>query len=468
MNEVLPESDSSLRVSLFKESASRDDLRYIRSEIWRLGWPVLVGQGLNHTVVLASRVMVNTLGDEALAGVGIGQMILFALITVLGAVGIGVVALLARSVGAGDKDEAGRILKQSLLVGALFSAVLSVVGILSSRAIFRALGSEPEVVEQGSRFLNVLFMGLVPMALGFFISAGLRGAGDTRTPMFVAIGMNLVNIILQYVLIFGKFGFPELGVIGSALGIVISFVMASITLLLLFPLKMSVIPMRLRGWGIQWGTVWRILRIGIPTALEWEMVQIGLIVFISIVNGYGTTAAAAYVIGITIFPFAQLPAFAFATATTTLVGQSLGAESIIRAEASFRQNMRLAFVLMAFFGAFLFLAAGVIIQNIFPSDNPETIRLAVFYVRLIAITQPLMAIGFTVSGGLRGAGDTVPPMIAQATGMYLGRIGLAFIAWKILDTPVEWVLVTMFPDHFIRISIVTIRFLTGKWKAVKV
>jgi putative MATE family efflux protein len=464
----MSESSSGLRVSLFREHASRDDLRYIRSEIWRLGWPVLVGQGLNHTVVLASRVMVNTLGEDALAGVGIGQMILFALITVLGAVGIGVVALVARSVGAGDKEEAGRVLKQSLIVGFMFSAMLTVIGLLSSRAIFRALGSEPEVVDQGATFMNVLFLGLIPMSLGFFIGAGLRGAGDTRTPMFIGIGMNVVNIILQYVLIFGKFGFPEMGVIGAALGILISFVLASVTFFLLFPLKFAVIPMRLRGWRIHWDIVWRIFRVGIPTALEWELLQIGLIVFISIVNGYGTGAAAAYIIGISIFPFAQLPAFAFATATTTLVGQSLGAKSMMRAEASFRQNMRLAFLSMSVFGVLLFITAGVLIRTIFPSDNPDTIRLAVFYVRLIAATQPLMAMGFTISGGLRGAGDTVPPMIAQATGMYLGRIGLAFIAWKLLQAPVEWVLVSMFPDHLLRITIVIIRFLSGKWKRVKV
>ncbi len=464
----MSESSSGLRVSLFRENASREDLKYLRSEIWRLGWPVLVGQGLNHTVVLASRVMVNSLGEDALAGVGIGQMILFALITVLGAVGIGVVALVARAVGAGDREEAGRVLKQSLIIGAVFSATLSVIGLLSSRAIFRALGSEPEVVDQGAMFMNILFIGLVPMSLGFFIGAGLRGAGDTRTPMFIGIGMNVVNIILQYVLIFGKFGFPELGVIGAALGILISFVLASLTFFLLFPLKFAVIPMRLRGWRIHWETVWRILRIGIPTAMEWELLQIGMIIFIYIVNGYGTGAAAAYIIGISIFPFAQLPAFAFSTAATTLVGQSLGAKSIVRAEASFRQNMRLAVLSMAVFGALLFITAGVIIRTIFPSDNPDTLRIAVFYVRLIAITQPFMAIGFTISGGLRGAGDTVPPMIAQATGMYIGRIGLAFMAWKVLHAPVEWVLVSMFPDHFIRIIIVTIRFLSGRWKRVKV
>src|SRR4030042_1292856 len=111
----------SLRLSLFRENLSREELRALKGELWRLAWPVYIAQGMSQAVVLASRVMVNSLGEEVLAAVGVGQMIFSALIVLLGAVGMGVTALVARHVGAGEREQASEVLKQSLIVGSLFS-----------------------------------------------------------------------------------------------------------------------------------------------------------------------------------------------------------------------------------------------------------------------------------------------------------------------------------------------------------
>jgi len=464
----MADSTDSLRLSLFREKLSGEELFELRGDLWHLAWPVFIAQGMSQFEVLANRVMVNRLGEAALAAVGVGQMIFFALIVMLGAVGMGVTALVARHVGAGEREQAGLVLKQSLIVGALFAALISIVGILTSRPILRALGNAPDVVEQGAAFINTLYLGLVPMALGFFIGAGLRGAGDTRTPMIVSVFMNFVNVFVCWVLVFGKFGMPQLGVTGAALAMVISFTSAAVILFLLFPLKLSVVPMHLRGWKLDRAVAWRIFRIGAPTAAEWELLQIGLIIFVWIINHYGTSTTAAYVIGMAILPFAQLPAFGLQAATTTLVGQSLGAKNLERAESVFRQSLRWSLTWMTLFGVATYFLSGPIVRTLFPNDNPETYRLAILYLQLIAVTQPLMGIAFAIAGGLRGAGDTTWPLIGQATGMYLGRIGLALVAQRYFHASVGFIWFAMFPDFLIRIVIVGSRMMSGKWKTVRV
>jgi len=458
----------SLRLSLFRENLSREELRALKGELWRLAWPVFIAQGMSQAVVLASRVMVNSLGEEVLAAVGVGQMIFFALIVLLGAVGMGVTALVARHVGAGEREQASEVLKQSLIVGSLFSGVIAVAGILTARPLLRALGSAPAVVEYGAQYIITLYFGLIPMALGFFIGAGLRGAGDTRTPMVISIFMNVINVLACYTLVFGKFGFPPMGVTGAALAMNLAFILATVVLFLLFPLKLSVLPMRLRGWKIRREVAWRIFRIGTPTAAEWELLQVGLVLYIAIVNHYGTSTTAAYIIGMTVLSFAQLPGFGLQAAATTLVGQSLGANNIPRAEATFRQSLRWSLSWMTLLGVATFFLSGWLVRTLFPNDNPETYRLATLYLQLIAVTQPLMGIAFAISGGLRGAGDTTWPLIGQATGMYVGRIGLSFVAMRYFNAPVGLIWAMMFPDFIIRIVIVTSRLLSGKWKIIRV
>jgi len=386
----------------------------------------------------------------------------------LGAVGMGVTALVARHVGAGEPEQAGEVLKQSLIVGSIFSALIAAAGILTARPLLKALGNAPAVVEYGVQFIHTLYWGLVPMAIGFFIGAGLRGAGDARTPMLISVIMNVINVFACWVLVFGKFGLPKMGVTGAALAMDIAFVLASAIFLLLFPLKLSVVPMRLRGWKLNRQVAWRIFRIGVPTAAEWELLQIGLVFFVAIVNQYGTGTTAAYIIGMTVLPFAQLPAFGLQAATTTLVGQCLGAKNHPRAEASFRLSLKWSLTWMTLLGIVTYFLSGPLVRTLFPSDNPETLRLATLYLQLIAVTQPLMGIAFAIAGGLRGAGDTVWPLIGQSAGMYLGRIGLALIAQRFFQAPVIFVWASMFPDFLIRIIIVSSRMMSGKWKTVRV
>jgi len=444
------------------------EARFLWRESWRLAWPVFIGQAVSQSMILLSRVMIGAIGESSLAALGMGQMIFFAVVMGLASVSVGMVALMAREVGAGNAKEASRIFGQGVYFSTLISVVLALAGIFFARSIFIALHTPADVVNDAARFMRIVFAGLPFASVSFFIGAGLRGAGDTRTPMIIVVITVVLNVLIQYLLVFGKWGLPKMGITGAGLAMALSFVISIVLCIMLFVFKMSVLPIEFSGFQIDWQVLKRLVKIGGPTAVEWEMIQLGLIVFISIVNHYGTEPGAAYIIGLTILNFSQLPAIGYNAAATTLVGMCLGASRPDLAEDAVRINLRAALIIMTMIGVALFFFARAIITMLFPGSSEETITQAGFYLQAVAMAQPLMAIAFVQAGSLRGAGYSLSPMIVQSIGMYFFRIGLAVILGKGFAVPVHWLWLTQIPDFLFRAFFLTLSVRRGKWKLVKV
>ena len=408
------------------------------------------------------------IGESSLAALGMGQMIFFAVVMGLASVSVGMVALMAREVGAGNPKEASRIFGQGVYFGTILSVALAVLGIVLSKKIFLALHTPQEVINQASKFLQILFLGLPLASLSFFVGAGLRGAGDTRTPMIIQVLNTVLNIVIQWILVFGKLGFPKMGIIGAGLAMFFAFAMAMVCFLILFLFRLNVIPINFSGLRFDWTVIKRLIKIGGPTAIEWELIQFGLIAFIGIINRYGTEPGAAYIIGISILTFSQLPAMGFNASATTLVGMCLGAKRPELAEETVRINLRASLILMTLIAAVLFFFARPLVTLLFPDSSPLTVGLAALYLQAVALTQPFMAVSFVQAGALRGAGYSVSPMLVQSFGMYFFRIGLAVLLWKALNAPVHWLWLTQIPDFIFRSIMMGFSIRRGKWKKVKV
>ncbi len=444
------------------------ETRFLWSESWRMAWPVFVGQAVSTSMILISRMMVGAIGESTLAALGIGQMIFFAMVMGLTSVSVGMVALMARAVGAGDRPAASRIFGQGTLVGTIISVALAGIGILCSRPIFVAMHIAPEILDDAVTTMIILFAGLPFASASFFLGAGLRGAGDTRTPMILITITTVFNMAAQYILMFGKLGLPQMGIIGAGVAMGLAFMVAIALFVLLFAFRLSALPINFSGFKIDWGIIKKIIKIGGPTAVEWELIQLGLVAFVSIVNHYGTEAGAAYIIGLTILNFAQLPAIGYNAAATTMVGMCLGAKRMDLAEKSVRINLLAAVILMSIISLLLIAFARPVIQTLFPNSSELTVEYARLYLLAVAVCQPLMALSFVQAGALRGAGYSISPMIAQSSGMYVFRIGLAVVLWKVYQTPVFWLFLTQLPDFIYRSVFLSISFRGGKWKLHKV
>ena len=434
--------------------------------IWALAWPVILTFLLESLVGLIDMLMVGRLGASAVAAVGVGAQILSGVSVAMTAVGTGTLALVARHVGARQHREAQRVLGQSIVAAFGLSVVAVVPVIVFARQAVGLFGVDPAVVEQGTGFVRLVMFSIPQSAVLFVIGSALRGAGDTRTPLFIGATVNVINVIGNYALIFGKFGLPALGVRGSAVATTTAFSVATAGGLLLLARGRLVLGLSARDVRPEMRTIRRVLRIGYPTAGEKVLMQIGFLLYLVFAARYGTNAVAAYFIGVRILALSFLPGYGFAAAASALVGQNLGAHNPALAERSGWESNRLAVYLMSVCGAVIFLAARPVAALFV--DDASVVADAVSFIRMLAAAQPLMAMDFTIGGALRGAGDTRFPLVAVFVGFYGCRLGAAYMAAFVLHLSLPWVWSALIGDYLARAGLKTWRFRSGRWARIRV
>jgi putative MATE family efflux protein len=329
--------------------------------------------------------------------------------------------------------------------------------------IFRV---EPTVVDDTVRFLRAVLLAVPGAAIVFVVAASLRAAGDTRTPLVIGIVVSGLNILLAYVLIFGRLGVPALGVRGAGSATAIAFTAGAVLALWLLARGQLRLTVRWASFRLRGAVVRRVLRVGYPAALEQLLMQLGFFAYVIFVATYGTGPVAAYFIGARVLALSFLPGLGFAAAAGALVGQCLGAGRPIDADRSGWAAQRLALVMMSAAGAAIFLAAGRI-AAVFV-DNPEVIADAASFIRVLALCQPLMAFDFVMGGALRGAGDTRFPLVTALIAFWVCRLGAAWLVTHVLHLDLHWLWRVVILDFAARAILKTWRFRAGTWKHVRV
>ena len=434
--------------------------------VWQLAWPTMLSFALQTLVGFVDTLIVSALGSEAVAAVGMGHQVYFALFAVLAAVTTGTVALVARFSGAGDPAEADRVLRLSALLGCALGAAL-MLAIPWAEEVIALFGVEPAVASRGGAYLRILLAFNVPFFFSVVLAMGIRGAGDVRTPLLVGFAVNAVNVALNYGLVYGRFGLPALGTDGSALGTGIAMSAASLAYLALWSRNALAVPRR--GWtrGLTRARARRILRIGLPTALEQGAFQLGLLLFIKIVARFGTEPVSAYVIGVRILALSFVPGLGFSTAGGTLVGQHLGAgEPALAARAGWRATGG-AVAVMGSVGLAIILLAQPI-ARVFGAAGDVTVQLTVVFIYILGAAQPLMAVEFALGGALRGAGDTRFPLFAILTGLFAVRLAGALLVADAFGGGVVAVWSCLLADYAAKAALLGSRFASGAWQRVKV
>jgi putative MATE family efflux protein len=426
----------------------------------------MVSFALQSAVGLVDFLFVASLGSEAVAAVGIAHQFYFAQFAVLSAVTTGSVALVARATGAGNATEADRVLRMSVLLAiALGCALLAVIP--AAPFVVAAFGVEPPVVERGASYLRILLAFNPALAVGMALGMGVRGAGDARTPLFVGVLVNIVNVILNYGLVYGRLGMPQLGSDGSALGTGIAMCCGAAFWLALWAWDQLAVPRR--GWlaGLPPELARRILRIGIPTFIEQSIWQLGLMLFLRIVAEYGTEPVSAYLIGVRILSFSFVPGMGFSMAGGTLVGQHLGADEPALARRAGWRATAGAMSVMAVVGFTIILLARPI-AGWFGATGQTTVDLTVTFIYILGAAQPLMAVEFALGGSLRGAGDTRFPLFAILTGLFAARLAGALLVSNVLGGSVVAVWSCLLADYAVKATLLTLRFASGAWQRVRV
>jgi putative MATE family efflux protein len=452
-----------ISIASIPASASRVDLMRI---VWSLAWPAIMTFGLESLVGLVDALMVGRLGASAVAGVGVGTQILHAVSVMNMALATGTVALVARHVGADERHIAEAVVPQAIYVALAMALAIAMPVAIWAPQLVSIFKVDAAVVEAGSGFVRMIMLGVPSMAMFAVIAAGLRAAGDMRTPLVIGALVNVLNVISAYTLIFGKFGLPALGVRGAALASSIAFTTGALLALGSLLRSSSVLRLRRAGLMPNLSLGRRVVSVGSPTGIEQLLMQIGFLLYLGIAARYGTNAVAAYFIGVRILALSFLPGFGFGAAASTIVGQQLGARQPQGAERSGWEANRLAIVLMSIAGVVIFLFARPIAELFI--DDPAVVADAVSFIHVLAVAQPLMAADSALGGALRGAGDTRFPLVTVIVGFYVARLGCAWLASSVLSLSLVWVWAALLGDYLFRAALKAWRFKTGTWKRIEI
>ncbi len=438
----------------------------LRKKILSLAWPVILNNLLLTFVWIVDMVMVGRLGPTAVAAIGVSGQFLNLIMALTLAVTTGTVSLVARYVGAKEHANANAVLGQSLILSMIFSATLVIPAFVAAGPLFRMFGAEPAVTELGVPYLHAVVAGTVFLVQSLVFSAALRGAGDTKTPLYVAAVSNVFHVALNYGLIFGKFGLPQLGVFGAGIGTFITFFLESASFLFLFLRGGLAVSLSRKALRIDRSIMLKTLRIGSPSAIEQGLLQVGFLWYLAIITRYGTDPLAAYTIGVNLMSLSFMPGFGFSVAASALVGQSLGAGDPDSATQQGSECTKMAVLSMSVLGIILFIAARP--TALVYGSEADVLRHTVNFVRILALCQPAMAVHFALTGVLIGAADTRWPLYGSFIGMFLIRLPLALLVSSVLGLSVNWVWLIILADHYGKASVLIWRFVSGKWKTISV
>ena len=299
--------------------------RQIVKDALSVAWPSVLESFFVNLAGVVDTIMVGSLGSYAIGAVGLTTQPKFLGLAVFISLNVAVSAIVARRKGAGDRESANRVVRMLLLFTLILTALISVVFVIFAGPIVSLVGSQPDTHEYAVEYLRIIMGGSVFSTVSLVLNAAQRGAGNTRIAMVTNVISNLVNVIFNYLLIGGNFGFPALGVRGAAIATVIGTVCACTLSIVSVLHKDGFIYLRaVKGWIADKLSIKSILNVGSSAFVEQICLRIGFLLFSMTVARLGTTQLAAHQIGMNMMSMSFSFGDGFSVAAVTLIGQSLG------------------------------------------------------------------------------------------------------------------------------------------------
>jgi len=446
-------------------------------EAFDLAVPVMVTGGLRVLLRLADFLMVGiALGDAAIAALELGFQYYFVGFGLSLALTSGTISVVSRFKGAEEHDRADVAVKQSLWLSLAIALPLTAVSWLYAEGLIDILSNDPETIALGAAYLRLVMLSLAFRFWSMIAARALAGSGDTRTPMYVRLLTLPTNVTLNALLIFGLGPFPALGVAGAAIGTTAANTLAAVVFFALLLSGRYAVRLPIRGEQFDPAIATEIVRVGLPLAGMRLAQTFGRFPFLFVLGVLGTPALAAYAVGRRVVLLALMPAWGYATASSTLVGQAIGAGDEAEADDYGWQVARIALATQLLIAAVLALAA----RPIAHAFGTEHVDLTVTFIRVFALVVAGFSLSRTMRGGLRGAGDTRWPLYGTVVATYFVRLPLAVLALPAgfaltligvsvspgLGLGVPAIYAALLADFYLKAAVNTGRFYSGRWKAI--
>ncbi len=430
------------------------------STILKLSWPTIVEQIAFTILNFADTAMVGVLGAQFTAAVGISAPVIWLASGIMAAISVGFSVQVAQKIGADDMVSASKASSQSLSASIVLGAIITLLALSVTNVLPKLLGADEITAPITRDYFFIMSFSFFVNTVLTTISAVLRCAGDTTSPLIGNSIAIVANIILNFLFIFPErtmnlFGNEVyvwgagLGVKGAALATLLSITIATLIVLVMFFFNRKGLKIHTKDVFVfdkQIST--SATQIGVPVALERVTLSLGQVVFMRIISSMGTSAVAAHHLAIQAESMSYMPSFGFAVAATTLVGQSIGADKPKMAKDFGLKAANIGAILMTATGVILFFF-GEAIVSLFTPDQ-EVIKMSGAILKIVAFAQPFEAGATIFAGALRGAGDSRWPFYINLIGVWGFRIVLAAIFVFMFNLGLSSVWVAMLVDLVFR------------------
>ena len=443
--------------------------------IFTLAWPTMLEQLLQSAVQYIDTAMVGTLGTQATAAVGATTTVGWLVGSTISALSIGFLAYISQADGAGDRERVRRASSQAalatLVVGILFTVIC--VGLSPMVPVWMQV--DAGIRDLAATYFFILYAPMLFRTATIIFGTMLRAVGDTRTPMWVGLGVNVTNIVLNFLLIypthqvtvwghtFTVMGAGQ-GVVGAAIASAIAFAVGGIAI----TAAVWKHP-RITFWGRSLKPDWQVLgpclKVALPNALQRFGTSLGYVAFASMINALGDVATAAHTIANTVESAFYIPGYGMQTAAATLAGNALGARDKEKMRDLGRMIIFIEVAMMILTGGLLYIFAPQM-MGLFSTDA-LVIALGAAVLRMVAVSEPFYGVSIIIEGMLQGMGRTMMPFICNIIGMWGIRIVGTFICTTCFDMGLISAWACMIAHNLLLFVMFTAYYRSGKWDPMR-
>ncbi|QCR31315.1 MATE family efflux transporter [Lysinibacillus sp. SGAir0095] len=430
--------------------------------LFHLTWPIFLEVFLFMLMGLADTFMLSAVSDDAVSGVGTANQYIHIAILILEVVGNGAAIVVSQYLGSRRYFEAAKISALAVTLNLCVGLVMSVVFILSSKHLMTMMNLQGAVLEHAQSYLIIVGGGIFLQAIINSLAAIIRVHGWTKQTMYISLGMNVFHVAANYVLIFGNFGAPELGVQGAAISSVVSRLLAMFVFLWLLYQALE-IKIKFEYYiTFSKDYVKKILSIGIPSALEQILYQLCQIIFLYYVTYLGAEALAARQYANNISMFTYLFAIAIGMGTSIITGRLVGSGE---KDAAYKQlwfSVKAALLFTSVIAALVTIFR-VHLMSLF-TENPEVIKFGVSVLLLSLLLETGRTINITIINSLRASGDARFPVKIGFLSMVCMSVPLGYLLVFVFDLGLVGVWLAIAADEWTRAIIVLFRWKSRKWE----
>ena len=443
--------------------------------ILALAWPTMLEQLLGTAVQYIDTAMVGSLGTHATAAVGATTTVGWLVGSTISALSVGFLSFIAQACGAGRREEAGKAASQAVVATVISGVLFTVLALGLSPLVPVWMQVDPAIRDLASRYFFILYTPMLFRAATIIFGTLLRAAGDTRTPMSIGIWVNVINVVLNFLLIYetrtvSVFGSSlwipgaGMGVIGAAVASAVSVVFGGIAITVALWRHKIISP---RGYSFRpdWTILRPCLKIALPNALQRFGTSLGYVAFASMINALGEVATAAHTIANTVESAFYIPGYGMQTAAATLAGNALGARDNERLHKTARMILGIEVALMVVSGSALFAFAPAM-MGLFSRDA-QVILLGSMVLRMVAVSEPFYGVSIIVEGMMQGVGKTMMPFVCNIIGMWGVRIVGTWICTTRLNQGLVSAWGCMIGHNLLLFLLFTLWYLSGRWNPME-